>query len=218
MMFVLFASALAAPSPADVVADMVTAWRHLTSYRCVQTIQERVDGDLLEPQRMRVTFRKPWEVQLTWETVHPGRQAYWSRSGPSPDVMVYPGGFTGRALGILTFSMSNPILKQDTRHTLEEAGFGYLAEKIGRIFAGGANAQALSLLREGGAGVTLAIGAVAGMEHGRAELTVDGRSDLPSAFASWDSQGALIERFSWSQVAIDVAIDPKVDFDVAYGR
>lgn len=218
MMYALLGLAVAAPPPLDVVADMVSAWRRLTSYRCVQIIQERVDGELLEPQRMRVTFRKPWEVQLTWETVHPGRKAYWSRSGPSPDVLVYPGGLTGRALGIVSFSMTNPILKQDTRHTLEEAGFGYLAEKIGRIFAGGANPQSLSSLRESGAEVTLAIGAVAGMEHGRAELTVDTRSDLPTAFAAWDAQGALLERFSWSQVALDVTIDPKVDFDLAYGR
>lgn len=202
-----------------VVADMVGAWHTLRSYRAVQSIQERLDGELTAEQRMRVAFRKPWEIQLTWETVHEGRKAYWNPSRNGGEVLVYPGGLTGRAFGILSFSIDNAILKRDTRHTLAEAGFGYLAERIGRVFDAGAHPEALSVVRESatdGGTVVLGIGSVPGLEYGRAELTVSARTRLPVAFSGWDAKGQLVERFAWGRVELDAPIAPTTDFDLAY--
>lgn len=210
-----------AATPEACIGEMVAAWRALGSYRTTQTITERLDGELQPEQRTRLSFRKPWEVQLVWETVHPGRRVYWSEERRDGDVLVYPGGLTGRALGVLSFAPDNPILRRDTRHTMAEAGFGFLVEKIASIFRDGAGLDALKMEREGTPvggepAWVVSIGKVDAFGYGRAELSISQRTRLPVAFSGWDEAGALLERFGWTGTQVDVAIDPKVDFDLAY--
>lgn len=212
----------AAAAPQEHIAAMRAAWSALTSYRTSQTIQERMDGEMGPEQRMRVAFRKPWEIQLTWETVHPGRKAYWSETRKDGEVLIYPGGMAGRALGILSFSPDNPILRRDTTHSLAEAGFGFLAEKIGRLFAGSASSGALTLARDGAIvsgepAWVVAISNVTGLGYGRAELSISQRTHLPVAFVGWETDGTTVkERFAWAATEVDAAIDERADFDVAY--
>lgn len=211
-----------ATTPPDAcIRDMLAAWRALDTYRTVQTIQERLNGELQPEQRTRLSFRKPWEVQLVWETVHPGRKVYWSEARNDGEVLVYPGGLTGKALGVLSFSPENPILRRDTRHSMAEAGFGFLVEKIGSLFRDGSEVDALKMEREGvpvggEPAWVVTIGKVDAFGYGRAELSVSQRTKLPVAFSGWDEAGGLVERFGWTGTQVNVALDPKVDFDLAY--
>ncbi|MFZ5477228.1 MAG: DUF1571 domain-containing protein [Myxococcota bacterium] len=220
MLLPLLAAAHAATA-ADYVQRMGEAWRRLSAYRTEQTIQERVKGDLGVEQRMRTSFRKPWEIQIAWETVYPGRKVYWCACRNDGDVLVYPGGLTGRALGVLSLGIDNPILRRETNYSLAQAGFGYLVEKFSGLFPPGAST--LSALGEprpetisGEPAMVFTVGAVEGLPYGGAELAVSERTHLPVRLVAWGRDRELAERFTWLRTEVDPKLDDGVDFDLAY--
>jgi hypothetical protein len=224
-MFVALACLLlslpAEASPTDWVESMRRAWSAVDSYRGTQRVQERVDGELLPDQRMSVVFRKPWEIQLVWETVHPGRRVYWSPTRFGGNVRVHPGGWTGRATGILTLAPTNPMLKQESNHTMAEAGFGYLIEQVTSTFARGAADASLPPTRpdvvEGEPVWSVDLGPSTQQGYARAELAIGQQTNLPVRWAAYDATGNLIERYHWLRVQVNTPIVERVDFDLAYG-
>ena len=203
------------------VDEMLTAWRGLSGYRTEQTVQERVGGELGTEQRMRVSFRKPWEIQLEWLTVHEGRKVYWCACQNDDKVLVDPGGMIGSAIGLLSFHPENGLLRRDTNYRLSQAGFGFLVEKLAGVFPAGRDAGAL--LRDAGeeaiAGVQtrhLVIGVVPGLPYGGADLWIDTRTHLPVRFSARNPAGELAERFTWGAVTVDPPFVDTVDFSLAY--
>jgi hypothetical protein len=210
-----------ASTAADHIRRMGEAWRRLSAYRTEQTVQERVKGDLGVEQKMRTSFRKPWEIQISWDTVYPGRKVYWCACKNDGDVLVYPGGLTGRALGTLTLGIDNPILRRETNYSLAQAGFGYLIEKFTSLFPPGAST--LSALGEPHAEViageptqVFVVEAIEGLPYGSAELAISDRTSLPVRLVARGRDGQLAERFHWSNTQVDPPLDEQVDFDLAY--
>jgi hypothetical protein len=200
---------------------MGEAWRKLTAYRTEQSVQERVKGELGPEQRMRTSFRKPWEIQITWETVYPGRKVYWCACKNDGDVLVYPGGLTGRALGTLSLGIENPLLRRETNYSLAQAGFGYLIEKFTGLFPPGAST--LSALGDprsetvaGEPSQVFRVGPIEGLPYGSAEIAISDRTSLPVRLVAWGRDGELAERFLWSSTEVDPQVDEQVDFDLAY--
>jgi hypothetical protein len=209
-------------SPAqDIAREMTNAWERLGTYRTSQVIQERVRGSLGEEQKIRVAFRKPWEIQLEWDTVHPGRKVYWSATRHSDVVHVDPGGLAGRAVGILTFSIDNGLLKRDTNYTPADAGFGYLVRLIGTALsptnpAPPTVAAPVEQAAFGERAWLLGLSDIQGMRFTRAELAVSERSHLPLRFSAWGADGSLAERYEWHDTVIDPVLVDAVDFSVGY--
>ncbi len=216
----LLASSVAHAETAEaLITRMKGAWDALASYRTGQVIQERVRGELGPEQRVRVAFRKPWEIQLAWETVHPGRKVYWSKDRHGGEVQVYPGGLTGRTLGILSFSIDNRILKRDTNYTPAAGGFGYLVETIVKEAASANRPTAAAPVTQtvgGQAAWLVKLTNIANPRYTSAELVLSQATGLPLRFTSWTPEGELAERYEWFDTALNVTLVDTVDFDVGY--
>lgn len=215
----LVASLAHAQSAPDLLVKMKRAWETLSSYKTGQIIQERVRGELGPEQKVRVKFRKPWEIQLEWETLHPGRKVYWNAARHDGEVQVYPGGFTGRTLGILSFALDNSILKRDTNYTPAAGGFGYLIETIAKTAEGTKRptaSQPVAGTVRGEAVWSVALAGIDNPRYQKAELVVSAASGLPVRFTSWTNDGTLAERYEWYETVIDLKLDDKTDFDVGY--
>jgi hypothetical protein len=215
---------LLATSPAEAAStewydSMRVAWSSLTTYKATQRVQERVRGELTADQRMSVVFRKPWEIQLEWETVHPGRRAYWNPARFGGSVRVDPGGWTGSATGILTFKPDNPLLRQDTNRSMAQAGFGYLVERLTKALARDAAAGTLPEARpdvvEGEPAWIVSLGPDFAEGYAGAELALGQNTDLPLRWTAYDASGKLLERYHWLRVAVNARVVDKVDFDLA---
>lgn len=218
----LLASVAHAETGQALLARMEAAWHKLEAYRTGQLIQERVRGELGPEQRVRVAFRKPWEIQLEWETLHPGRKVYWRADRHGGKVQVYPGGFTGKTLGVLSFSLDSAILKRDTNYTPAAGGFGYLIEtvvkyanaKTNRPTAGAPIAQTV----HGEAAWSVALANIGHERYDSAEIVVSKATGLPLKFTSWRADGQLAERYEWYETELEPKLADTVDFSVGYGQ
>lgn len=223
LVFLLLAVSLAsaAESSQALIDRMKGAWDHLSSYRTSQVIQERVKGQLGDEQRIKVTFRKPWEIQLEWESPHPGRKVYWTAGRHGGEVQVYPGGLAGRAVGILSFSLDNRILKSDTNYSPADGGFGYLVKLVSDSVAPTSPHRptlAAPVASSSGGEQTWTI-AMTDVQHprfARTELLVSTTTGLPRRFTGWGPDGALAERFEWFNTEIDPVLVDAVDFSSGY--
>lgn len=215
-------SVAAAESAEELIHRMRGVWDGLDSYTTSQVIQERIRGELGDAQSIVVAFRKPWEIQLNWQDVHPGRKVYWCASRHDGDVQVYAGGFAGRAVGILSFRPDNGLLKRDTNYSPADAGFGYLVKLVSGALAPGATPPTfteptLSSVR----GQRVSVIQARGITHPRmvrAELVVYQSTGLPARFTGWNAQDQITERYEWYDTVIDLPIVESTHFDAGYAR
>jgi hypothetical protein len=219
--FLLTVSLASADTSEDLIGRMKGAWERLSSYRTTQVIQERVKGQLGAEQRVKASFRKPWEIQLEWESPHPGRKVYWNAARHGGEVQVYPGGLAGRAVGILSFSMDNRILKADTNYSPADGGFGYLVKLVSSSVAPSSPhrptlAEPVSSTSGGEPTWTISMTDVQHPRFARTELLVSARTGLPRKFTGWGPDGALAERFEWFDTEIDPVLVDSVDFSAGY--
>ncbi len=219
--FLLTVSFASAESSEDLIVRMKGAWDRLSSYRTSQVIQERVNGDLGPEQRVKVAFRKPWEIQLEWESLHPGRRVYWNAARHEGEVQVYPGGLAGRAVGILSFSLENRILRRDTNYSPADAGFGYLVKLVASSIAPSAAkrptlAAPVASTSGGDRTWTISMTDVDHPRFARTELLVSTTTGLPRRFTAWSADGALAERYEWFDTVIDPVLVDAVDFSAGY--
>ncbi|MDP2310050.1 MAG: DUF1571 domain-containing protein [Pseudomonadota bacterium] len=220
--FLVTVSLASATESSEALIDrMKGAWERLSSYRTSQVIQERIKGQLGPEQRIKATFRKPWEIQLEWESQHPGRKVYWSAAHHDGEVQVYPGGLAGRAVGILSFSPENRLLKTDTNYSPADAGFGYLVKLVSASVAPTSPhrptlAEPVSSTSGGEPTWTIAMTDVQHPRFARTELLVSATTGLPRAFTGWGPDGALAERFEWFNTEIDPVLVDSVDFSAGY--
>lgn len=206
-----------ARSAEELVTRLKRAWDGISTYRTDQLMQERVRGTLGPEQRVKVAFRKPWEIQLEWETVHPGRKVYWSGTRHEGEVQVYPGGLTGRTLGVLSFAPDNPILRRDSNHPPADGGFGYLVVTVLKAAAAGTLAGApVQTSVNGERAWSVAIPEVTYAPYARGELVVSDATGLPLKFTGWQADGGVYERYEWSATVVNVPLVDAVDFSMGY--
>ncbi len=218
LLTVSFASAQTAE---ELVGRMKGAWDALSTYRTTQIIQERVKGELGPEQRVHVAFRKPWEIQIEWESQHPGRKVYWSAARHEGEVQIYPGGFAGKAVGILSFALDNRILKADTNYSPADGGFGYLVKLVSSSLAPSSPHRPtlgapVASTSGGDRTWTLALDDVQHPRFSRAELLVSTTTGLPRRFTAWAADGALAERYEWFDTEVNPVLVNEVDFSSGY--
>jgi hypothetical protein len=101
------------------------------SYTFTLTRQERVGGDLLEPQVMNVKLRnEPFSVYMKWILGDKGRQVIYVEGLNDGKLLVRPGGIKGRLTGTLPLSIDDSLVMAECRHPINQCGLRHLAEKI----------------------------------------------------------------------------------------
>jgi hypothetical protein len=109
----------------------VEMFKDVEGYSFTMSRQERVGGDLLDPQVMNVKLRhEPFSIYMKWVVGDPGRQVLYVEGANENKLMVQPGGIKGRLTGTLSFALDDPMVTAESRHPLNQAGLLNLARKV----------------------------------------------------------------------------------------
>lgn len=109
----------------------IEAFRRVDGYTFTMSRQERVGGDLLDPQVMNVKLRhEPFSIYMKWVVGDPGRQVLYVEGANDNKLMVQPGGIKGRLTGTLSFAIDDPMVMAECRHPINQAGLMNLASKV----------------------------------------------------------------------------------------
>ncbi len=213
-----------ATDPQETLLSLLTqteaSYARIDDYTAVFRKQERVDGTLLPEETTLLKFQKPLKVYMKWiEDPFKGTEALYVEGNNGNKLLVHRGGI----LGFLTLSLDprGSLAMKGNRHPITEVGFGYLIEGLQR------NIQ--TALQDG----EFEISRIAEEPFkGRAAIVVEGKFAprsarryytsrmichidkellLPIGAAFYDENDVLFERYSYSNVRLNVGLTP-LDF------
>lgn len=220
-----------AAGPHAIIEKSWAAWQGIKDYTCIFTQQERVRGELLPEQVIFMKVReKPFSVYMKWVgREKEGQEVLYVDGENDGDIKVHQGGI----LGIINLNLEpegNLVMKY-SRHPITEAGIGHSLRLI---------REDLLLARKNQEGEITDLGKKAGegtevhcfrsamppekvkkglkktslKEYYAAfsEVCLDAVSLLPVSIIIYDSNGELLEKYSYRQVKFNIGLTNQ-DFD-----
>ncbi|MBF8298892.1 MAG: hypothetical protein HW395_1549 [candidate division NC10 bacterium] len=204
----------------SLVTRMESSYARVSDYTAVFRKQERVDGKLLSEETTLLKFQKPLKVYMKWiEDPSKGTEALYVDGSNGNKLLVHRGGL----LGILTLSLDPRGSLAMTRnlHPITEVGFGYLIDGLQRNIRTAllhGELEVIRLAEETFKGrFTIVVEAKFAPRAGRTYHAsrmvchIDTELQLPIGAAFYDEADALIERYSYSDVKLNVGLTP-LDF------
>ncbi len=96
----------------------------LSGYSVTFARQERIGGELLDPQTMKLKVRHhPFSLYMKWTQGDRGRQLIYVEGLNEGQVLVQPGGLIGRATGALPLAPNHEKILAESRYPATMAGF-----------------------------------------------------------------------------------------------
>lgn len=210
--------------------QMTQAYAGITDYTCTFTKQERVRGDLLPQETIRLKFRKPFSVYMKWVTEpHKEQEILYKRGWNDGKMLGHPGSFPDITLSL------NPrgrLAMRDNRHPVTEAGIGHTIEIVTGDYRR-AMAHPADSVRYVDRGIVRVEGersrcfeAIVPVQHAadyyshRALLCINLETHLPNQLKIWDTQNRLIEFYQYLGLKTNVGLtdedfnpeNPEYDF------
>jgi len=197
------------------------AYAEVRDYTTVLHREERVRGEMKEPEVIRLKFRKPFQVYLKWiGPLHEGREVLYADGWNQNRLMAHEGG----ALGFITLSLdpNGSLALKSTRHPITDTGIGRLLEVVSE-----------SMDRALAAGELEISYARPNSVYGRPTRQIEGRLppdpqkgyyaprvvmdfdlelQLPIRVAIYDAEDRLLERYGYEDLRLNVGLSDR-DFD-----
>ena len=197
-----------------------SSYARINDYTAVFRKQELVDGKLLPEDTILLKFQKPLKVYMKWiEEPSKGTEALYVDGSNGNKLLVHRGGL----LGILTLSLDprGSLALTKNRHPITEVGFGYLIDglqrNIRRALLHG-EFKIIRLAEETFRGRSATVMEAKFTPHAggtyyasRMVFYIDTELQLPVGAVFYDEADALIERYSYSDVKLNVGLTP-LDF------
>jgi hypothetical protein len=217
------ADLMRATPPDALLAMSERAVEALGTYSYLMTKTERVQGDLLPEQVMRVTVReRPFAVRLEFlKGPGTGRIVIFNATTSADQFRVHEAGFLG-FLGPLWLPVNSPLARADSKHVITESGLGYVVRRLRSELRKARPQGGTQITHEGWNGqgqfcqlhVMPAEGE--GFDAARSRICFDLVSGVPGVVESYDATGAVLEQYAFAEVravtAADVALDPARNF------
>jgi hypothetical protein len=190
----------------------------LGTYRYRMAKQERVKGELLDTQEIDAFVRQqPFAVRLHYLAgPGKGRKLLYNSKERMEQFRVREAGFLSIA-GALWIGVDSDLAKDDTNHTVKEAGMGALLDRFAADLHKAEGLGGMKAVHEGwdtkGLWCTMYIAPNGGkgFAQARARICTDVASRLPARVESFDAGGAVTERYEFSEVKSAVAPDKFFD-------
>lgn len=204
----------------SLLTRMESSYARINDYAAIFRKQERVDGKLLPEETILLKFQKPLKVYMKWiEDPFEGTEALYVNGTNENKVLVHRGGI----LGILTLSLDpkGSVAMTRNRHPITEVGLGFLIDELQRNVKTALQHGELKLIRlveePFGGRQTVAVEARFAPRAGRTYYTarmvchIDKDRMLPIGAAFYDERDVLFERYSYSDMKLNVGLTP-LDF------
>ena len=225
----LFCAALVVPPTAgadqqerflSLLTRIELSYARINDYTATFRKQERVDGRLLPEETIFLKFQKPLKVYMKWiEDPSKGTEALYADGSNGNKLLVHRGGL----LGILTLSLDprGSLALTKNRHPITEVGLGFLIDGLKRNIRAAllhGELEVIRLAEESFRGrSTMVVEAKFAPRAGRTYYAsrmichIDTELMLPIGAAFYDERDALFERYSYSDVKLNVGLTP-LDF------
>lgn len=197
----LAASTLGAAGGPDLLADAITRFQALESYRV--TLRSEVPAHT--PQVIRYSYRRPGWIRMDFDTPHHGAVLIYDPD--TQQVRLWPFGL--QHFPRLTLAPGNPLIRDPHGHTVARSHAGALLENVRRLRQGGSlelgaeqrlgRWQALPLTVTGAGTETV------GKAH-RFQLWLEREHLFPLKVVSYGTDGSLRETVWLDDVEFDVAL------------
>jgi hypothetical protein len=193
------------------------------TYSYVMAKRERVRGVLLEEQVIHVLAKEhPFATRLEYEAgPNQGRIVIFNSAASADQFRVHEGGLLSFA-GPLWFPVDSVMAKADSNHTIKEAGLGNLVSRLRRELKKATALGGMEVTDEGwneaGHYCQLHVmpGSGKGFDYAKSRVCMDLSAGIPTKVESYDANGALIERYVFSDLkparVADTAFDPAQPF------
>lgn len=207
--------------PLEMIYSLSNTYESVTDYTALFIKQERMRGILHREENILFKFKKPFSVYMEW-LKGPGedRAILYDPKKNDGKMIINPHGLIGLIIPILYIEPDNPMVKNASRHTIKEAGFGMaiknltgqcgLAKKQGdlkikfigkEIFAGRSCSKIEMLFPEGKSYYA----------H-RVVVYIDEEYNLPTHTFIYDWKNKLVEKASYTNLKINTGLG-EADFD-----
>lgn len=101
------------------------------SYTAIFEREERIDGEMKEPQQMELKLRHaPFSVYMKWLNGDKGRELLYTANENDGRMLVKLGGWKGNLLPTLKLDPHSERAKTESRHPVTQAGLVNLAREI----------------------------------------------------------------------------------------
>ncbi len=198
----------------SLLAQMEASYARVNDYTTVFRKQERVDGTLLPEETTFLKFQKPLKVYLKWvEDPFKGTEALFV-DGDTNTLLVHRGGI----LGFLTLRLDpkGSLAMMGNRHPITEVGFGHLIDGLQRNIKTALlhdEFQIIRLTEETFRGrpaivVEAKFSSRPGRTYHASRMVchIDKELLLPIGAAFYDEKDGLFERYSYSDVRLNVGL------------
>ena len=199
------------------------AYAEVRDYVAVLHREERVGGELEEPEIIQLKFRKPFQVYLKWiGPAHAGRELLYVDGWNQNRIMVHDGG----ALSFLTLSLdpNGSLALRSSRHPVTDTGIGRMLEVVSESMDRALAAGELEIVESRPNTVfgrrahrfegRLPSDPRKGYYAPRVVMDFDLESKLPIQIAIYDAEGRLLERYGYEHLQLNVGLSAR-DFDPA---
>lgn len=196
----------------DLIQIGRTAARALGTYSTRLTKQERIGGELQDPQ-IAMVWVQPSPLALRVEFVEgsaKGRRLLYNTALRTDELRAKEGGFLGIA-GAIWVGVNSSLTRRDSSHPITDIGFAPLIELIAKDFKGAESAGGHARKNEGPDAAGLycilftAPSAATGLYATSARLCIDPVLGLPMRTEITDAQGFL-ERYIYSDVKPNLSL------------
>ncbi|MBL8951536.1 MAG: DUF1571 domain-containing protein [Myxococcaceae bacterium] len=203
---------------AELIAMGRESVKALGTYRYKMAKEERVNGELLPVQDIEMYVQeKPFAVRLHYVGgPGKGRKVLYNPKERPDDFRVREHGFLG-VFGAVWISVESGMAKKDSNHTVKEAGMGPLLERFSADLKKAEGIGGMKITQEGWdkAGkwctVYTAPNGGKGFSAAKSRICTDVETRLPARVEGFDSGGALLERYVFTEFR--GAVHPPKFFD-----
>jgi len=203
----------------------------IKDYTCIFVKQERVDGQLLDEERLAMKIRhQPFSVYMRF--IRPeslaGQEAIYVEGRNNGNLVAHPNGLKGKIVGTVTLDPTGLIAMHDNRYPITNAGMKNLVALLIQL---GERKDLLKdcrveFIEDGKIGdrgcMLIEISnpwAVGDFRLAKAKIWLDREWNVPLGFESWEwpkrgNEPVLAERYQYLQVKFDQGLGD-LDFDPA---
>jgi outer membrane lipoprotein-sorting protein len=205
----------------SLLTRMEASYARITDYTAIFQKQERVNGALLPEETMFLKFQKPLKVYMKWmDDPHKGNEALYLDGNNGDKLLVH---HQAGLLGFLTLSVDprGYLAMRRNRHPITEVGVGRLIDGLQRDIKTALQHGELEIIRmaeepfHGRSAIV--VEAKFTPRSGRTYYTsrmvchIDKEMLLPVGAVFYDEHDVLFERYSYSDVKLNVGLTP-LDF------
>lgn len=205
----------------EIIKRMQTAYEDIHDYVCTFNKQERIDGDLLPMETIRLKFKKPFSVYMRWiEEPRKGMEVLYVQGENDRKMIAHPGSFPDITVKV---DPNGKLAMRQNRHPVTEVGIGSAIQIIAKDIqrAGEHPEDSVKYLDHGIEDVngekSRCIEAImpadenSGYYAHRASICYQAETILLNQIKIWDHTNTLVENYRYTKIETNVGLS-ELDF------